>query len=380
MAVALRRGGDAGRVRLVVERVLPGQVDHVAVRGHRRGGRTGRRALLDPPDRAPCRQCPQATPPAAPWKNRRRARFCRPVLGSLLLAHDPNTVTARWPPSARSARADPAGACTVLRQLGRVGGPQLRRVQHVAARLGRVLVRLERRVHVVELLADGRGQCRVDLVQTRLEVRERLLCTLHVRREVDQVEVAVCLLLALDLVRLDLLEQTGRAVGQILRLVRQPLGQDRQLLGVGLQLGGVLLRLGGDLPALPEIALDRVQAVPADRGVKVRGPHVEEVVQVALVVARLRPREHEPGHRGLDLLVERPGEGVLLLGRGHVAAVDGGPQVVDRGLHVAQGLGGVRPVVLRTRGQQGRRSRRSGMAPPAPVTVNVVFSVAAPGQ
>ena len=91
--------------------------------------------------------------------------------------------------------------------------------------------------------------------------------------------MAELLLLAADLVRLHLLQQAGRAVGEVLGLVGERLGQRAELGDVVGQLSGQLLGRAGDGLAAEQVALHGVEAVPADVRVEVRGPHVDQVVE-----------------------------------------------------------------------------------------------------
>src|SRR6516164_4789046 len=100
-------------------------------------------------------------------------------------------------------------------------------------------------------------------------------------------------------------------LAQILGLVLQVCDDVVQFGYVADQFGAQRLRAGGDRAALPQIALDGVEALPPDLGVDRGGrAHVDQVVEIAGIVADREARQDEALHGGLRTLPEQPRFGV----------------------------------------------------------------------
>ena len=228
-------------------------------------------------------------------------------------------------------------------------------VELVAAHLVLVDVAVEHLDDAQELGVDLLDELGVDLGQAVAHAGVGLLGALDVGAEVEQVDVGVGLLLAGDLGGGDLLEQVGRAVGEVLG--QQVVGEGRddllhqdgavvgELLGVG---DGVV----GDLAVLPQVALDGVEAVPAGGLVQARLTHVDEVVEVLGVVLDVGAAGHQEAVDGrLGALVVGAGVAVDLLGLLEVAALQGLEQLVGGFLHALHLGGHVIGVVLHALGE-----------------------------
>ena len=185
------------------------------------------------------------------------------------------------------------------------------RVGLVATERGGIPVPVQCAEDRLELLVDLVDQIAVDLLQPRPQRSVGLLGAFDIAGEVDQVDVAERLFLAGDLGVLHLFDQIGGAVGQILGLVLQRRDGGVQFADIADQFGAQRLGVGRDRIALPQVAFDGVEALPPDFGVDRGGlTHVDQIVEIAGVVADGEARQHEALHAGLRALIERPRLGV----------------------------------------------------------------------